>query len=189
MRSKRSRTTRFAASCGKKPPTVRPSGRGNGRNSAFGEALDNYTRAFEALGHLPETAARAAAAHRSAPGQSQRAVLARRFAAGRRSSGASRGARERIGDDQRSAPGAQFQNSYYGLVGNTRAGRRRPPAYWRCRQRGGLHTSAVAVITPVWRMTKSPRCRGTQRRCCAAACKASRGLCATNVWHHGDYFQ
>ncbi|HSQ12122.1 MAG TPA: hypothetical protein VLM90_03860, partial [Candidatus Deferrimicrobium sp.] len=87
-------------------------------HSAFGEALDSYTRAFEALGHLPETAARLE--QRIDLHLDCRNVLFLRGDLPRVGDhlAQAEALAERIGDSRRLARVLNFQNSYYGLVGD-----------------------------------------------------------------------
>jgi class 3 adenylate cyclase/tetratricopeptide (TPR) repeat protein len=87
-------------------------------HSAFGEALASYERAFEALAHLPETPARLAQEidlHLDC-----RNVLFLRGDLGRvgEQLAQAEALAERIGDGRRLARVLNFQNSYYGLIGD-----------------------------------------------------------------------
>jgi class 3 adenylate cyclase/tetratricopeptide (TPR) repeat protein len=97
-------------------------------HSAFGEALASYERAFEALAHLPETPARSEQQidlHLDC-----RNVLFLRGDLARvgEQLAQAEALAERLGDERRLARVLNFQNSYYGLVGDPeraiQAGRR-----------------------------------------------------------------
>jgi len=87
-------------------------------HSAFGEAFDNYTRAFEALGHLPETTARTE--QRIDLHLDCRNVLFLRGDLPRVGDhlAQAEALADRIGDSRRLARVLNFQNSYYGLIGD-----------------------------------------------------------------------
>jgi tetratricopeptide (TPR) repeat protein len=87
-------------------------------HSAFGEALDNYTRAFVALGHLPETAARLE--QRIDLHLDARNVLFLRGDLPRVGEhlAQAEALAERTGDGRRLARVLNFQNSHYGLIGD-----------------------------------------------------------------------
>jgi class 3 adenylate cyclase/tetratricopeptide (TPR) repeat protein len=87
-------------------------------HSAFGEALASYVRAFEALAHLPETQARAEQQidlHLDC-----RNVLFLRGDLARvgEQLAQAEALADRIGDGRRLARVLNFQNSYYGLIGD-----------------------------------------------------------------------